>query len=95
MLSDKKAVGRALEKNQEITEMCSPDLAQNRMTEVNAKRQHFAACREKKRERKEVRISTGKKRNLEGLSRRCNLCVIAIPETEETEQRELKVQLRN
>ena len=53
----KSAVVGALEKCEgaERTEMFESDGAQNRITEVNAKREIFTACRKKKKTEKEIK----------------------------------------
>ena len=64
----KIALVGALEKCEraERTEMFKSDGAQNRITEVNAKREIFTACREKKNNRKR---NQEKKEDLDDLSR--------------------------
>ena len=53
----KSAVVGALEKCEgaERTEMLESDGAQNRITEVNTKREIFTACRKKKKTEKEIK----------------------------------------
>ena len=66
----KIALVGALEKCEgaERTEMFKSDGAQNRITEVNAKREIFTACREKKKKKNRKR-NQEKKEDLDDLSR--------------------------
>ena len=66
----KIALVGALEKCEgaERTEMFKSDGAQNRITEVNAKREIFTACRKKKKKQKKE-SSKEKKEDLDDLSR--------------------------
>ncbi|XP_053414823.1 type 2 phosphatidylinositol 4,5-bisphosphate 4-phosphatase isoform X1 [Nycticebus coucang] len=66
----------------ELTEMCKLDCPQNEITEVNAKQDKMPPNSEKKG--KEIKISKEeKKKDLEGRSRRYNLRIIGLPETED------------
>ena len=69
----KIALVGALEKCEgaERTEMFKSDGAQNRITEVNAKREIFTACRKKKKKKKKQKkeSSKEKKEDLDDLSR--------------------------
>lgn len=59
---------KSIRELREMTEMCKPDEAQNRITEVNAKQDKFSQHAGKKG--KQIKIRKEKKRNLEGQSRR-------------------------
>ena len=67
----KIALVGALEKCEgaERTEMFKSDGAQNRITEVNAKREIFTACRKKKKKKQKKESSKEKKEDLDDLSR--------------------------
>lgn len=65
----------------ELTEMFKLDWPQNEITEVNAKQDKVSENAQKRG--KEIKIREEKKRDLEGRSRRYNLHIIGLPETED------------